>query len=131
MRRLDFRAVRASRRWFGRRAARDISSARLALRHERDGDDWRHLWAYLDADGALHLDGQDLGTATSFMTADGEYEWFQTIAPEHLPRLLALLGGNAGGDVMALLADRYTDAKSYELERILRESGIPVEFYSS
>jgi hypothetical protein len=63
------------------------------------------------------------------MSPDGEYEWFTTIRPAHLPRLIELLGGEAGTDLLALLAERYTGASSYELERILRESDIPLEVF--
>ena len=107
-------------------------SPKVMLREERSGRDWRNLWAYFDPDGALHIDGQDLGPTTASVSADGEYEWFKTIQPAHLPRLVELLGGEAGTDLLALLTERYTGAGSYELERILRESGIPVEvsFYS-
>jgi hypothetical protein len=83
-----------------------------------------------DSEGALHIDGQDLGPGTSPISDDGEYEWFQTIRAEHLPRLVQLLGGESGRDVMGLLAERFTGAGSYELERILREGGIPIEFSS-
>ena len=103
------------------------SRRKLMLREERSGTNRRNLWAYFGADGALHVDGQDLGPATSPASADGEYEWFTTIQPAHLSRLVELLGGEAGTDLLALLTERYTGAGSYELERILRESGIPVE----
>jgi len=104
-------------------------SRKVMLREERSGRDSRNLWAYLDPDDALHLDGQDLGPATAPVSVDGEHEWFQTIRPAHLPRLVELLGGEPGTDLLALLAERYTGAGSYELERILRESGIPVEVF--
>jgi hypothetical protein len=44
--------------------------------------------------------------------------------------LVALLGGNAGDDVLDLLEARYTGEGSYELEKRLRESDIKVEFFS-
>ena len=104
-------------------------SRKVVLREERSGPDSRNLWAYFDPDGALHVDGQDLGPATAPVSGDGEYEWFKTIQPAHLPRLVELLGGEAGTDLLALLAERYTGAGSYELERVLRESGVPVEVF--
>ncbi len=100
---------------------------KVVLREEQDGPDRRYLWAYLAPDGALHIDGQDLGPGTAPVSAEGEYEWFQTIQPAHLPRLVDLLGGDPGTDLLDLLAERYTGAGAAELERILRESGIPVE----
>ena len=104
-------------------------SRKVVLREERSGPDGRYLWAYFGPDGALHIDGQDLGPATAPVSADGEYEWFETIRPEHLPRLVELLGGEAGTDLLDLLAERYTGAGAAELERILRESEIPVELF--
>src|SRR5438552_3165610 len=101
-------------------------SWKVVLREERNGPDSRNLWAYVSPDGALHVDGQDLGPATAPVSADGEHESFKIIRPAHLPRLVELLGGEAGTDLLALLAERHTGVGSYELERILRESGIPV-----
>jgi hypothetical protein len=106
-----------------------MTGRRVTLRNERHGSDARHLWAYVDADGALHIDGQDLGPATAIVSDDGEYEWFTTIRAEHVPEVVRLLGGRAGDDVLALLARDFTDDGSYELERRLRESDIPFERY--
>jgi hypothetical protein len=100
---------------------------RVTLRRERAGADSRFLEAYLDASGDLHLDGQDLGPGTAPVSADGEYEWFQRIAAADVPRLLALLGAPAGEDVLDVLERGWRGARSYELERILRTSGIPVD----
>ena len=63
-------------------AARQV----VTLRDERDGADRRHLAAYLDDEGDLHIDGQDLGPGTRMVSEDGEYEWFTTIAAADLPR---------------------------------------------
>lgn len=99
----------------------------VTLRSERFGDDRRNLWAHLDAEGNLHIDGQDLGPGTAPVSDDGEYEWFQTIAAADVPRALALLGGDPGDDVLAHLGRSWTGARSYELERLLAESGIPIQ----
>ncbi len=71
-------------------------SRRVVLRSERTRDDTRHLEAYLDTDGALHIDGQDLGPGTAPFSDDGEYEWFRTIPAAEVPRLVELLGGDEG-----------------------------------
>jgi hypothetical protein len=83
----------------------------------------------MDAEGALHLEGQDLGPGTAPVSTDGEYVWSHKIAAEHVPRLMELLGGEPDGDLLGLLAERYTGADSYELERVIRESGVPVETF--
>ncbi len=68
----------------------------VTLRDERRGSDARHLWAYPDAEGNLHIDGQDLGPGTSMVSSDGEYEWFRTVAAVDVPRVVELLGGGKG-----------------------------------
>lgn len=99
----------------------------VRLRSEQSGADSRFLWAYVDEDGALHIDGQDLGPATAVVSSNGEYEWFHTIRAGHIDQLVALLGGEPEDDILDLLRWRYTDRGSYELEAILRNSDIPVE----
>jgi hypothetical protein len=54
-----------------------VTRREVQLRAERDGADARFLWAYLDDEGGLHIDGQDLGPGTAISSDDGEYEWFQ------------------------------------------------------
>jgi hypothetical protein len=103
-----------------------VTRREVQLRAERDGADARFLWAYLDDEGGLHIDGQDLGPGTAISSDDGEYEWFQVIEPEHVPRLVELLGASAGTPVLDLLEQRYTGRASYDLEAVLRDSGIPI-----
>jgi len=81
----------------------------------------------VDEAGALHIDGQDLGPGTAPVSDDGEYEWFETIAAGDVPRLVELLGGAPGADVLDVLEQDWTGRRSYDLERILRESDIPVK----
>ncbi|MHB8328365.1 MAG: hypothetical protein ACYDD6_01845 [Acidimicrobiales bacterium] len=92
--------------------------------------DSRYVWAYLDDGGNLHIDGQDLGPGTAPVSAEGEYEWFKTIGAEDMPKVVTLLGGVGGDDVLDLLEARYTGERSYELEKRLRDSDIKVEFFS-
>jgi hypothetical protein len=101
-------------------------SRKVTLRQERDGRDSRHLWAYLDEAGDLHIDGQDLAPATAVVSPSGEYEWFKTINASDLGRLTDALGGEPDGDLLDLLEARYSGPGSYELERILRDGDIPV-----
>ena len=99
----------------------------ICLRAERDGPDRRNLSAYLDAEGNLHIDGQDIGPGTALVSSDGEYEWFETVRASHVPRRVELLGGEAGDDVLDVLELRYRNEGSYDLESLLRDGGIPVE----
>lgn len=102
----------------------------VTLREERNGADVRWLGASVDGAGALHIDGQDLGPGTAMVSSDGEYEWFMTVAAADVDRLVAVLGGQPGDDVLALLERGWTGARSYDLERLLRESGIPVKLFT-
>jgi hypothetical protein len=99
---------------------------RITLRQEHDGADSRYLEAYVDDAGDLHIDGQDLGPSTAPVSPDGEHEWFRTVKAEYVPQLLSLLGGSTE-TIIELLARDYTGPRSYDLERILQESGIPTE----
>ena len=99
---------------------------KVTLRDEHDGDDVRWLEAYVDRGGALHVDGQDLGPGTGISSSDGEYEWFMTIKRADVPRLVAILGGRPNENVLDVLERDWTGTRSYEFERLLRESGIPV-----
>ena len=100
----------------------------VRLRGEDRADGSRlSLWAYLDTAGRLHIDGQDLGPLTASVSGDGEYEYFKMIAKDDIPRLVELLGGKPGEDILELLAKNWTGDKSYELEEILREGPIEVE----
>ena len=102
----------------------------VTLRQERHGDDTRWLGAYVDGAGALHVDGQDLGPGTAMVSSDGEYEWFMTVAAGDVHRVVALLGGQPGDDVLELLERDWTGSRSYDFERLLRESGIPVKLFT-
>ncbi len=102
----------------------------VVLRSERDGRDSRHLSAYIDESGDLHIDGQDLGPGTAPMSGDGEYEWFQTVRAEYLPRLLEVLGADPDADVLTFLQDNFAGAASRRLEPLIRASDVPMEFGS-
>lgn len=103
-----------------------MSRPHVILRDERVGRDIRHLEAYLDEQGNLHIDGHDLGPRTAPVSDDGEYEWFETIAAADLPRLVELLEGAPGEDILDLLGRRYSGPASYEFTSILYNSGIPI-----
>lgn len=103
----------------------DSSSSRVVLlRSEQEGPDARYLRAYLDGQGNLHIDGQDLGPVTSIVSRDGEYEWGRTIQKEDLPNVIALLDGSPEDHILDLLERNWTGKRSGELERRLSESAI-------
>jgi hypothetical protein len=102
----------------------------VTLRGDSESSDFRALWAYLDDGGALHIDGQDFGPATSAISGDGEYEYFLTVAPEHVLEFVTLLGGKEVNNVLDFLIENYVGERSYELERALRASQIPFSFFA-
>jgi hypothetical protein len=108
-------------------APRDHVGRVVTLRDEIDGPDSRHLWAHLDQEGNLHIDGQDLGPKTAIVSSDGEYEWFQTIKKSELPKLIGLLGGKPEDDILDVLEKNWTGQRAAELEALLRESDIEVD----
>lgn len=99
----------------------------VRLRAERDGLDRRFLDAYLDAEGNLHIDGQDLGPGTAPVSSDGEYEWFETIRATHLPRLRELLDAGHDEDLLDVLERSWSGPRAGDLEALLRDSDIPLE----
>jgi hypothetical protein len=69
---------------------------------ERRGEDEFHLWAGLDRRGWLHIEWQDMSPMTAPISADGEYEYFITIAAGDIPHLVARLNGARGEPVLDL-----------------------------
>lgn len=103
-----------------------MPNRRVTLRSERRGTSQRALEAYLDTEGDLHIDGQDLGPGTGPLGADGEYEWFQSIRAVDLPALRAALGIDADADLLDALEQSWTGSTmSRKLEVLIRESGVP------
>jgi len=83
------------------------------------------MWAYLDTGGCLHIDGQDFGPVTKFISGDGEYEYFYTVAAKDIPALVKVLGGEEKDNVLDILETKWTGNKSYKLGELLRECPIP------
>jgi hypothetical protein len=132
-------AVHTLRRVFGRRdddelqvklfryvAPAPTATRKVRLRAEHKDVGSSYLDAYVDKDGALHLDGQDIGPSTASVSSDGEYEYFKKIAAADIPALLELLKAPPGAQVLDVLEVNWAGEASYELERLVRESTIPV-----
>ena len=102
----------------------------VILRQERYGRDSRYLGAYIDENGDLRIEGQDLGPGTEPWGVDGEYEWFETVRAVHLPRLLELLGARErleGAELVDYLEREWSGRRAYDFLRLLYRSGIPIE----
>jgi hypothetical protein len=86
----------------------------------------RHVWLRLTEDGAVMLEGQDLGRGVStFFGEDfSEYEWSWELAADRLEVLLGSLGVAAGSpDLFEQLASRLKTLGGVEMEDRFREAG--------
>jgi hypothetical protein len=99
----------------------------VTLRDEKEGRNSRHLSAYLDNDGNLHIEGQDLGPATAIVSSDGEYEWHEVISARDVPRLLTILGADPSAGVLDDLEMHWSGVRAGELETRIRTSDIDVK----
>jgi hypothetical protein len=114
------------------RAAVAGGGRRLILRTARTGRDVRHLEATLASDGAVLIEGQDLGPAVERIWGEGltEYEWAWRIAPADVPAAVAALGGSPGDDPLRLLATWMEQHQGMDPGIGVREAGVPIEFWS-
>lgn len=85
----------------------------MTLRDEADETDARHLSAYLDDKGDLHIDRSEPRAGTAIVSSDGEYEWYRNVAAADVSRVVELLGGGPDDDV---LERDWTGDRSYHLE---------------
>ncbi|KHO22995.1 hypothetical protein QQ25_07080 [Mycolicibacterium setense] len=99
----------------------------LLNEHREDGS-WLNLDAYLDSNGTLRIVGQDLGAVTEFISPDGEYECYYTIAAEDVPALTNALGGQPEADILDVLARNSSGDASYGLDRTIESSGVKYQF---
>jgi hypothetical protein len=106
------------------------ATRKIELLDERLGQDWHSLSAHCDEEGNLRIDGQDLGPGTAPVSSDGEYEYSYCVKAADLPKLVALLGGAPGENILDLLARRYCGAAAHEFERTLLESGLELGTWS-
>lgn len=105
----------------------------VTLRDVRGEGGWRHLSARLTDEGDLLIEGQDLGPGVEECFGPGltEYEWVHTVHAEHIPLLVAALGGEPGEPVLPLLARTCSGAEAIRLSRLLGPDGpVPATFWS-
>jgi hypothetical protein len=105
----------------------DGAMREVTLRDEKNGLDSRHLWAYLDNDGNLHIEGQDLGPATAIVSNDGEYEWHEMISARDVPRLLTILGADPTASILDDLEMHWSGSNAGKLDARIRASGIDMQ----
>lgn len=101
----------------------------VTLRDTRDEDGTRHLSARLKGDGALLIEGQDLGPGVERFFGPGltEYEWVWTIRPSGVRTLKLAL---AADDVLVALRDRFSGDAAANLQTFLDDNGVPYEPWS-
>jgi hypothetical protein len=101
----------------------------VTLRESRDKDGRRQLSASLQGDGALLIEGQDIGPGVERFFGPGltEYEWAWIIRPSGVKALKLAL---ARGDVLTALRERFSGDAAADLQPFLEDNGIPYEPWS-
>jgi hypothetical protein len=102
----------------------------VTLRDTRDEDGSRQLSASLKGDGALLIEGQDLGPGVERFFGPGltEYEWAWIIRPPGVKKLKLALA--CDDDVLAALRDRFSGDAAADLQPFLVDNGVPYEPWS-
>lgn len=100
--------------------------AKICIREEHDGDDYRYMYAWITGTGELVLYGVD-GGPSAYGEGD-EYEWNQIIQQADIPALIAALGGDPHGDPLEQLAEVGSGKASHQLSALLREKVVPSTF---
>ena len=89
-----------------------------------NGEVHLNLWARVDEEGNLSIEGQDLGPRDE----DGdlaEYEWSTFVAAQDVPAVGRLLGASDGEDVLDIISRDWLSVEGSGLEALIRASGIP------
>ena len=106
----------------------DGTSDKVVLRNTRDGHDTRYLWASIDDEGDLVIQGQDLGPAVEEIFGFREYEWAWTISAKDCKKLCAALGTKS--DLLAALQDRFSGERAGDLYSFLESEGVEIDAWS-
>ena len=105
------------------------AARRVILRDGRNDRGTQFEAAQLDDDGTLHVTGHHTGPGVSEFFGDAitSYDWAYVIAPDRVGSLFTLLGGQAGGDVLGLLAT-YHDQHGGQMNDLLRSPQVAATF---
>lgn len=101
----------------------------VTLHHHRDADGTRHVRARLTSDGALVVEGQDLGPGVERIFGRSEYEWALTVPADEVEGFLASID-STGRPVLGAVADHFHGPAAHQLKAHLDEHGITHEFWS-
>lgn len=107
-----------------------MSERRRTLRATSEASGSRHLEAYINADGDLVIEGQDLGAGVKEFFGVHEYEWEWTVRSHDVPRLLAALDATQEDDVLERLAIEFSGEAASDVRPFLERNGVPFEAWS-
>jgi hypothetical protein len=105
----------------------------LSLEHRDDDQGLYHRSLTRREDGALVLEGHDLGRGVSdvFGSNLSEYEFVRTVAEDQVVRLSAALGLTSDDDLRATLEARFAHpGGSQAFELFLKDHGIASDFWN-
>jgi hypothetical protein len=105
----------------------------VILRDLKTATDSRHLVATLQPDGALRIEGHDLGDGVEQALGAGvrEYEWKTEVSAGDIARLIAALDPDHHADANILDVIRATcSVDAANLEATIRACGITPKFWS-
>jgi hypothetical protein len=117
-------------RWKLRRRERKVE-----LAQQRDERGSRQVWARLTADGAVVIEGVDVGPGVTAFFGEGheEYEWAYTIAPNDVPLLLDTAAGadrDETCDPLDTLRSSLSDEQALQFSVFLDQHDIPHELWT-
>ena len=105
------------------------AARRVVLRDTRNDRGAQFEAAQLQDDGTLRVTGHHAGPGVSEFFGDAitSYDWAYVIAPDRVGTLFTLLGGQAGDDVLDLLAT-YHDQHGGQINDLLRGPQVAATF---
>lgn len=107
---------------------RDTGNRVVTLRDINEPGNRRSLWAALNDDGSLEIEGLDRGDAVEAHFGEREYEWRWRLPPESTAKFHQVLGKDE--EFMAALARRFSGDAASDLAQFLVEHGISYEAWS-
>lgn len=103
---------------------------RIVLRESRDATGVRYLEARLEPDGAVVIEGQDLGDGVEAVFGEGvrEYEWRWRVDPGQVAAAVSALGGESGDEVLPVIERWFAAGGGRDPGSRIREAGVPIAF---
>jgi hypothetical protein len=108
---------------------------KVELARQRDERGSRQVWARLTADGAVVIEGVDVGLGVTEWFGEGhnEYEWAYTIAPNDVRLLLDAAGGSDRDqrrDPLDTLQSSLSDEEAFSFHAFLDRHDIPHKLWT-